>query len=113
MDDLSPPQRGDIYRVSLRGEGQELRGPHYVVVVSDDPFNYLSTVVVVPFSSQAQPSFLHPEAVVRGTRTRALVEQVRVLSRQRLREHVGSLAGTTAMDEIDEQLRQLLALGSD
>ena len=106
-------RRGDVYRVTLRGEGQELRGPHYVVVVSDDPFNYLSTVVVVPFSSHAQASFLHPEAVIHGSRTRALVEQLRVLSRQRLGEYITSLAGTSTLDEIDDLLRQLLALGVD
>lgn len=104
------PQRGDLYRVSLRGEGNELSGPHYVAIVSDDIYNHLSTVVVVPFSSQTRPAALHPETTIHGRITWAMVEQVRVLSKLRLGQHAGSLAGTAVMDEIDQQLRQLLGL---
>ncbi len=106
-----PPERGDVFRVNLEGDGHVLAGGHYAVVVSDQAFNRLSTVVVVPFSSGASSAEFRPEAAIRGTRTRALVEQVRVVDRRRLRDYVDSLAGTTVMDEIDERLRDLLGLG--
>ncbi len=104
------PERGDLYRLSFRGAQSELRGPHYAVVVSDQPYNRLSTVVVVPFSSHAPPASFHPEATINGLRACALVEQVRAFSRASLGEPLGSFAGTPLMDEIDEQMRDLLGL---
>jgi len=103
-------ERGDLFRVAFKGEGHRLDGPHYAVVVSDEPYNWLSTVVVVPFSSGARPDDIHPETTIGGTRTRAMVEQVQAIDKARLREKLGSLAGEAVMDLIDEQLRYLLAL---
>lgn len=48
---MQPLEAGDIYRISFRGTGPELTGPHYAAVVSDGAFNDLSTVVVVPFGT--------------------------------------------------------------
>ncbi len=110
MDPGTSVERGDVYRVALRGAGHELSGPHYAVVVSDEPYNWLSTVVVVPFSTGARAFSVRPEAVIRGTRARALVDQVRVVDRRLLRDRIASLAGTATLAEIDEQLRLLLAL---
>lgn len=103
-------ERGDLLRVSFKGEGHRIDGPHYAVVVSDEPYNWLSTVVVVPFSSSARPDDIHPETTIAGTRTRAMVEQVQAVDKAKLREKLGSLAGETIMDLIDQQLRYLLAL---
>src|SRR5580692_10396817 len=105
-DAPTTPVRGDIYRISFQGANNELRGPHYAVVVADYPFTLLSTIIVVPFSSHARPATYHPETTINGTRTRALVEQIAAVSRSRLREPLGSLAGTSVMDEIDDYLRQ-------
>jgi mRNA interferase MazF len=105
-----PIERGDVFRAALPGPGHQTRGPHYAIVVSDEPYNWLSTVVVVPLSSSTQPSATHPELRFRGARTRALVEQVTALDKRYLRERVDNLSGTAAMDAIDEQLRYLLAL---
>lgn len=105
-----PIQRGDLYRVALHGDGHRIGGPHYAVVVSDEPYNWLSTVVVVPFSSSVRPADFRPETVLRGIRTRALVEQVQVVDKRRLRERMGSLGGTTIMALIDQELKHLLAL---
>ncbi|MCL4535701.1 MAG: type II toxin-antitoxin system PemK/MazF family toxin [Bacteroidetes bacterium] len=105
-----PIERGDVFRASLPGPGHQTRGPHYAVVVSDEPYNWLSTLVIVPLSSSAQPSATHPELHFRGARTRALVEQVTALDKRHLREKVDNLSGTGAMEIIDEQLRYLLAL---
>jgi mRNA interferase MazF len=110
MLDSPPPDRGDVYRVTFRGVGHELQGPHYAVVVTDYPYTQLSTVIVVPFSSAAQAATHRPEATIDGRRTRALIEQASAISRNRLGTFVGSLAGTPIMDEIDEQLRAQLGL---
>ncbi len=107
-DAAGNPERGDVFRVSFQGSNNELRGPHYAVVVADYPFTLLSTIIIVPFSSHARPASYHPETTINGTRTRALVEQVAAISRDRLREPLGSLAGTAVMDEIDDYLRQAL-----
>lgn len=103
-------ERGDLFRVSFKGEGHRIDGPHYAVVVSDEPYNWLSTVVVVPFSSGARPDEIHPEVTINGTRTRAMVEQVQAIDKVKLKDRLGSLAGETVMALIDEQLRYLLAL---
>lgn len=39
-----------------------------------------------------------------------MVEQVQAVDKAKLREKLGSLAGETIMDLIDQQLRYLLAL---
>src|SRR5947209_523730 len=104
------PERGDLYRISFQGANNELRGPHYAVVVADYPFTRLSTIIVVPFSRSARPVSYHPATVINGVRTRAIIEQVAAVSRTRLREPLGSLAGTAVMNEIDDQLRQALGL---
>lgn len=110
MDAPPLPERGDLYRVTLRGDGHELRGSHYVVIVSDAPYNQFSTVVVVPFRGHAPVASIHTETWIHGTRTRALIEQVRVIDKARLRDWIYSLAGTPIMAAIDEQLKLLLAL---
>ncbi|MDO8670519.1 MAG: type II toxin-antitoxin system PemK/MazF family toxin, partial [Dehalococcoidia bacterium] len=74
--------------------------PHFAVVVSDGAYNWLSTIVVVPFSTGARRFEFRPETAINGVRTRALVDQVTSIDRALLREHVGSLAGESVMDEI-------------
>jgi len=80
------PRPGDIYRVGPEGTDHVLRGPHYAVVVSDEPFNYLSTVVVVSLSTGARPASFRPELIMHGKVTRALPDQVRTIDKQRLKE---------------------------
>lgn len=103
-------EKGDLFRVNFPGHGHQLSGPHYAVVVSDEPYNWMSTVVVVPFSSGAQPAPWRVETTINGTATRAMVEQVGAVDIAWLQQKLGSLAGTAAMDEIDEQLAQMLAI---
>lgn len=103
-------ERGDLFRVTFRGRGHQVDGPHYAVVVSDEPYNWLSTVVVVPFSSSARPAPWRVEVMLEGSLTRALIEQVAAVDVTWLQQKLGSLAGSAAMNAIDEQLAQLLAL---
>ncbi|MDN5348164.1 MAG: mRNA interferase MazF [Clostridia bacterium] len=104
------PRPGEVYRVSLEGSGHEFRGPHYAVIVSDEPFNYLSTVVVVPLSTGARPASFRPETEFLGKRTRALVDQVRALDKRRLKEFQGNFQGTSFFVEIKAALKELFNL---
>ncbi|MBE3588110.1 MAG: type II toxin-antitoxin system PemK/MazF family toxin [Thermoanaerobacteraceae bacterium] len=104
------PRQGDIYRVSLDGTGHVLRGPHYAVVVSDDPFNYLSTVVVVPLSTGAKPASFRPELLLHGKKTLALTDQIRAIDKRRLKEFQENVAGTSFFLALMNALIDLLAL---
>ncbi len=104
------PRPGDIYRVSLEGTGHVLRGSHYAVVVSDEPFNYLSTVVVVPLSSGARPASFRPEMLLHGKITRALPDQIRAIDQRRLKEFQENVAGTSFFLALKIALGELLAL---
>lgn len=108
MHPVSRP--GDVFLVNLEGTGHVLRGPHYAVVVSDEPFNYLSTVVVVPLSTGAKPASFRPETEFMGHRTRALVDQVRAMDKKRLKTYQDNVAGTSFFLEIKAALKELFAL---
>lgn len=106
-------RRGDVIRVSLAGgSGHGQRGPRYAIVVQDDPFNeFLSTALVIPTSTSARPARFRPAVEVLGQTSFALVDQVRALD-PRHAVRVGSIAGSTALAEIDEQLYSILGLVS-
>lgn len=102
--------RGEIYRVRLPARrGHERRGPRYGVVVQADELLELSTVIVAPTSTSAQPATFRPEIELAGKRTRVLIEQLRAVDRSRL----GKLAGRLAAPErraVDEALEIVLGL---
>ncbi|SHE28548.1 mRNA interferase MazF [Desulfofundulus australicus DSM 11792] len=104
------PRPGDIYRVSLEGTGHILRGSHYAVVVSDEPFNYLSTVVIVPLSTGARPASFRPELTFHGKVTRALPDQIRAVDKRRLKDFQGNVASTSFFMALQASLQDLLAL---
>ncbi len=99
--------------MALHTQGHALHGPRYAVVLSDTTYNWLSAVVVVPFSTGAKPYEFRPATMINGTRTRALVDQVMAVDKVLLREHVGTLAGEPIMDDIEFYLRDLLGLPSE
>ncbi len=104
------PRPGDIYLVNLEGTGHVLRGPHYAVVVSDEPFNYLSTVVVVPLSTGARPASFRPEMEFLGKRTRALTDQVRALDKKRLKRYQANVLQTSFYLSLKASLKELFDL---
>ena len=104
------PRPGDIYRVSLEGTGHVLRRPHYAVVISDEPFNYLSTVVIVPLSTGARPASFRPELTLHGKVTRALPDQIRAIDKRRLKEYQENVAGTSFYMALKVALEELLSL---
>lgn len=87
--------------------------PTYVVVVSDEPFNHLSTVVVVPLSTGAKQASFRPQFRFGGETTRALPEQIRALDRRRLKEYRGNIAGTSFFGALRQAVRLVLALDED
>lgn len=103
--------RGEIFHLpSLRGaRDREQRGARYAVVVQADEFLALSTVLVSPTSTGAQPASFRPAITLDGVTTRILVEQTTVVDPQRL----GRSAGRLDADELqmlDDALALLLSL---
>lgn len=103
--------RGEIFRVPApRGvRGHEQRGARYAVIVQADEFLDLSTVIVSPTSTRAQPASFRPAITVGRQQTRVLVEQSTVVDPQRL----GRSAGRLDADElrlVDEALMLVLGL---
>ena len=104
-------ERGDVYAFGPPRErrGHEQRGRRYAVVVQANELAALSTVVVVPTSTEAAPSAFRPEVELAGRRTRVLVDQVGGFDVSRLGRRVGRLAHSE-LREVDEALQLVLGL---
>jgi len=102
--------RGDIHRLRApRGtRGHEQDGSRYAVVVQSDLLP-LSTWLVAPTSTSAQPASFRPEIEIAGRTTRILVEQTVAVDPSRLGEIVGRLA-LHELSEVDAALRVVLSL---
>ena len=103
--------RGDVHRLPPpRGaRGREPEGARYAVVVRDDAFEALSTVIVAPTSASARPASFRPEVAVRARPTRVLVEQLRAVDAERLGPRADRLT-QEEMEDVDRALRVVLAL---
>jgi mRNA interferase MazF len=104
-------RRGDIVRVrpARAARGHEQRGERYGVVVQSGDLLALSTVIVAPTSTSAQPASFRPEITVARTRTRVLADQITAVDRSRL----GRVAGTLTWQElgdVDMALQSVLGL---
>ncbi len=103
-------RRGDVMRLRPpAASGRVQQGPRYAVVLQDDAFAPLSTVIVAPTSRSARAATFRPEIEVEGSPTRVLVEQLAAVDPTRL----GALVGRVSPEEewgIDLALRSLLAL---
>ena len=104
-------QRGDVYAFVPPRERRrhEQRGRRYAVVVQGNELVALSTVVVVPTSTEAVPSAFRPEVELGGRRTRVLVDQVGAVDVSRFGRRVGRLA-QSELREVDEALQLVLGL---
>ena len=103
--------RGEIFRLPApRGtRGREQRGARYAVIVQADEFLQLSTVLVSPTSTSAQPASFRPPITLDGTPTRILVEQTTVVDPQRLGRTAGRL-DPEELSAVDEALALVLGL---
>jgi mRNA interferase MazF len=102
--------RGDLYRLRLAKDatGHEQRGPQYAVAIQSDQI-LLSTLIIAPTSTSAQPAIFRPEIEMDGARTRVLVDQMRAVDATRLGDFAGRL---DAMEtgEIDRAVRLILGV---
>ena len=110
------PARGEIWGVDLSPAlGHEQGGHRPVLVVSVDAFNAgpAELVVVLPLTSKAEGVPFHveiqpPEGGVKQV-SYVKCEDVRSISRQRLKEQWGSVSSKTLL-QIEDRLRILLNL---
>ncbi len=87
--------------------GSEIAKTRPVVVVSTDEMNRrLETVVVCPLTSQLHPGWAsRVQCTCDGVPSEIAVDQIRTVSRSRLKRSLGRIDATTAQD-----LRQAIAL---
>ena len=100
--------RGDLYRLrpAKDGAGHEQRSPRYAVSIQSDPI-LLSTVIVAPTSTSAQPAIFRPEIEMDGTRSLVLVDQMRAVDASRLGDFAGRLDVAEA-GEVDRAIKLIL-----
>jgi mRNA interferase MazF len=88
--------------------GHEQRGPRYAVAIQSDGIQ-LSTLIVAPTSTSAQPAIFRPEIELDGTRTRVLVDQMRAVDAAGLGDFAGRLDGAETA-EVDRAVRLMLGV---
>ena len=102
--------RGDLYRLRSDKDaaGHEQRGARDAVAGQSDGIR-LSTLIVAPTSTSAQPAIFRPEIEMDGTRTRVLVDQMRAVDVNRLGEFAGRL-DSIEVGEVDRAVRLMLGV---
>jgi len=107
------PGRGEVWWVDLDPtKGSEIRKTRPCLVLTANALNRLRrTVVVVPYSTAASA---HPPITVpvtcRGARAVAIVDQVRAISKERLRGRLET-ASAEDLDSVTTALGRILELG--
>lgn len=79
------------------------------MIVQADEFLGLSTTLVSPTSTSAQPASFRPTIALEGTATRVLVEQTTVVDPERLGRSVGRL-DANELQGVDDALALVLGL---
>ena len=102
--------RGDLYRLRTdkAAAGHEQRGPRYAVAIQSDGVQ-LSTLIVAPTSTSAQPAIFRPEIKMDGTQARVLIDQMRAVDASRLGDFAGRL-DAAEMGEVDRAVRLILGV---
>ncbi|HXP54262.1 MAG TPA: type II toxin-antitoxin system PemK/MazF family toxin [Streptosporangiaceae bacterium] len=102
--------RGDLYRLRPAKDtaGHEQRDPRYAVAIQSDHVP-LSTLIVAPTSTSAQPAVFRPEIEMDGTRTYVLVDQMRAVDATRLGDFAGRLDAVET-GEVDRAVRLILGV---
>jgi len=110
------PARGEIWGADLNPvRGHEQAGIRPCLVVSTDPFNHgpAELVLVAPITTRERRNPLHVpvEAAEAGLRERGFIkcEDLRSISRGRLRQRIGRVSVST-LTEVEDRLRILLEL---
>lgn len=100
------PQRYEIYFADLNPAiGSEIEKTRPVVIVSQDEMNkYLETVVICPLTSRIHPRWrTRLQIKCAGQIAEIAVDQIRTISKQRLRDKIDQLSHEDAA-----QLRRLI-----
>lgn len=103
--------RGDVYelRAPKDARGHEQAGARYAVVLQSDDLP-LSTCLIAPTSTGRRQASFRPEIIVKGVRTRVMVEQLTVVDPEiRFKEFAGRLGGDE-LRELDAALLVVLSL---
>ena len=100
--------RGDLYRLRPGKDtaGHEQRGPRYAVAIQSDAI-LLSTFIVAPTSTSAQPAIFRPEIQMDDTPTLVLVDQMRAVDASRLGDFAGRLDAAETGD-LDRAIKLIL-----
>lgn len=99
-------KRYEIYLADLNPTvGSEIKKVRPVVIISQDEMNkYLETVVVCPLTSRLHPKWRTRLQIKCGSKNAEIaVDQIRTISKQRLKKKIDSLSGINAA-----QLRKLI-----
>ena len=111
------PQRGEVWWVQLDPSlgsqtGSEIGKTRPCVVITSNIANtHRRTVVVIPLisSPRASPPLLVPVSCA-GRRAVAVVDQIRAVAKERLRERLGTLS-LRDLAAVEGGLREVLELG--
>ena len=117
---MQPVRRGDIYYADLSPVvGSEQGGIRPVLIVQNDVGNrYSPTVIAAAITSQKDKARLPTHIQVNSADSGlardsvVLLEQIRTLDKQRLKEHMGRL-DEYSMNRIDQALQISFGLGND
>ena len=108
------PRRGEVWWVLLDPTlGSEIRKTRPCLVMTNDILNQRRrTVVVVPFSTAlvGNPP-LQVTVVCAGRRAVAVTDQIRSVSKLRLRQRIGTVTAED-LKTVEDGLRQILELDS-
>lgn len=100
------PKRYAIYFADLNPSvGSEISKVRPVVIISQDAMNqYLDTVVVCPLTSKLHPKWRSRlQITCAGQEAEIAVDQIRTISKKRLRQRIDQLPATQA-----SQLRRII-----
>ena len=94
---LARPKQGDVWLTRLDPtEGNEIRKTRLCAIVSPDTMNaHLGTVIIMPMTSGSHAARFRPTSTFRGIEGLLLGDQVRSVSKFRLRKRLGTLDEAT------------------
>ena len=97
MIDSRSIARGQIYLAMLEGRGSEQRGKRPVVILQNDVGNlHSATTLIAPITSSAKKSHLPVHVILDNKNlhknSMALLEQIQVIDKSRLRRYIGRLS---------------------
>lgn len=101
--------RGEVWEIVLDPtKGSEQKGHRPCVVVSPDSMNeQLDTIIVVPLTTKLKDWPTRVDTNINGIQGQAICEQIRTVSKQRLKNKIGKLK-LSEIVQLRLVLRQML-----